>query len=89
MSTHGDELVGVCMNFTLGACAGEDVRGIVGFVIGILTNFIVGFVCDFLVSSLGGSMEALLHRGYVGTVLVQCPKILWRALIAQICLSHI
>ena len=71
MSTLGDELVGVCINFTLIDCAGEDGRGIVGFVIGILTNFIVGFVLAFTVSSLGGSMEALLCRGFVGKVLVQ------------------
>ena len=54
MSTLGDELVGVCMNFTFGACVGEDSRGLVGFVIGILTTCIAGFVFDFLVSSLGG-----------------------------------
>ena len=85
MSTFGDELVGVGMNCTLGACAGEDCIGIFGFVIVLLTNCILGFVCDFLVSSMGNSMEALLCRGYVRTFLVQCPKILWRALIAQSC----
>ena len=31
MSTLGDELVAVCMNFTLGACMGEECRGVVGF----------------------------------------------------------
>ena len=71
MSNLGDELVGVCINFTLVDCSGEDGRGIVGFVIGILTNFIVGFFFAFPVSSLGGSMEALLRRGFVGNVLVQ------------------
>ena len=89
MSTFGDELVGVGMNCTLGDCAGEDCIGIVGFVIVLLTNFILGFVCDFPVSSLGSSMEALLCRGYVRTFLVQCPKILWKALIAKSFLSHI
>ena len=89
MSTLADELVGVCMNCTLGACAGEDSRGVVGFVIGILTNYSSGFVCSVPVSSLGSLMGALLHWGYVGTFLVQCPKILWRALIARSCLSHI
>ena len=77
------------MNYTLGACASEDGRWVVGFVIGLLTNFIVGFVFAFLVSSSGGSMEALLRRRYVGTCLVQCLKILWRALIAQIFSSHV
>ena len=78
MSTLGDELVGVCMTCTLGACMGEDGRGVVG----LLTTCIVGFVCAFPVGSLGVSMGALLRRGYVGTFLVQCPNILWRALIA-------
>ena len=43
MSTLGDEVVGVCMNCTLGVCVGEDGRGVVGFVIGLLTNCIVSF----------------------------------------------
>ena len=89
MSPLGYELVGVCMNCTLGFCAGEDGKGVVGFVVGLLTNCIVSFVCDFPITSLGGSMEAFLRWGYVSTFLVQCPKIFWRALIARSCSSHI
>ena len=85
MSILEDELVGVCMNCTLGACMREDVR----LVVGLLTTCIVGFVCSFLVGSLGGSMGALFCRGYLGTFLVQCPKILWRAIISRSCSSHI
>ena len=72
------------MTFTLGACAREGGRGVVG----ILNACIVDFFA-FLVGSLGGSMGALFHLGYVETFLVQCPKILWRALMARSCLSHI
>ena len=68
---------------------GGDGRGVVGFVIGLLTNCIVGFIFAFPVSSLGGSMEALLRQGFVGTFWVQSPKILWRALIGRSCSSHI
>ena len=85
MSTLGDELVGFCMNCTLGACTGEDGRGVVG----LMTTCIVRFVCAFPVGSLGVSMGALFRRGYVGTFLVKCPKILWRALIARSFLSYI
>ena len=74
MYTLGYELVGVCMNCTLGACVGEDGRRVDGFVIGLLTNCILGFVCTFPVSSLGVSMEALLRRGYVGTFWSNAPK---------------
>ena len=85
MSTLGYELVGVCMTCTLGDGTGEGGRGVVG----LLTTCIVGFVCAFPVGLLGGSMGDLFCRGYVGTFLVQCPKILWRALIERSCLSHI
>ena len=70
MSTLGDELVGVCMSYTLGSCTGKNGRGVVG----LLTTCIVGFVCALPVGSLFGSMLALLCRGYVGTCLVQFPK---------------
>ena len=67
------------MTFTLGDCAGEGGRGFVG----IMTDCIVGFVFASPVGALGGSMGDLFCRGYVGTFLVQCLKILWRALIAR------
>ena len=67
MSTLGDELVGFCITCTLGACMGGGGRGVVC----LLTTFIFGFVRYFPVGSLGGSMGALLCRGYVGTFLVQ------------------
>ena len=85
MSTLGDELVGVCMNCTLVYCRVEEGRGVVC----LMTTCIIGFVCAFPVGSLVGSMGALFSWGYVGTFLVQCPKILWRALIARSCSSHI
>ena len=67
MSTLGDELVGFFITCTLGACMGGGGRGVVC----LLTTFIFGFVRYFPVGSLGGSMGALLYRGYVGTFLVQ------------------
>ena len=73
------------MTCTLGACAEEGVRGVVG----LLTTCIVGFVFSFPVGSLGGLMGALFRRGYVGKKLVYCLKSLWRSLIARSCSSHI
>ena len=73
------------MTCTLGACAGEGVRGVVG----LLTTCIVGFGFSFQSGLLGGTLEALFFWGYVGTFLVHCPKTLLRAPIARSCLSHI
>ena len=66
------------MTCNLGACAGGCGRGFVG----ILTTCIFGFGFSFPVGSLGGSMGDFFVGGMWAHFLVQCPKILWRALIA-------